>query len=579
MQWLRTTQRFICSIVAVCVVALIPETGLGQVASSNAQVAWQPDEFPIGFWGGPPVTANRIETWQTVADANFTFAGPARGYSVEENQKMLGFCQQVGIRALVVDSRVNVEMAAYEGWQNTIENVVKDYGSHPALYGYFLRDEPSCQWFDALGKMNGEFLRHDPDHLPYINLFPTYASAGQLGTPSYADHLDKFLSTMKPRVLSYDHYCLLKDGRDRTDYFENLELIREYAARYNVPPWNIILLHAHLMYRDPTEAEMRWQVYTSLAYGMKGILYYVYWTWNPAAKPDEVAIVDSEGKPTKHYPVVKQLNAEMRALGKLLLGLTSTGVFHTDQVPRGCRRAAGDLPIQLPDDQPLLIGFFKDARGVDYAMIVNRDHDKPLDIEVHVKGHVIEVVEISAQDGSERPMPITAATFKLSLEAGGGRLFRLKTHFDYPQSPKPLTEINFDFENHREGWGGLHSMSTPVVKGGILRSKITGHDPYFTRGFLRVPPDTYSKITVRMRLPKGKRGQFFWQTAAEPAFRDDKYVDFTTVGDDQFHDYQIDVGRHPKWRGQQIRAIRLDPAVGAQTIGQTVEIEFIRGEP
>ena len=64
----------------------------------------------------------------------------------------------------------------------------------------------------------------------------------------------------------------LQSWRDRPDYFENLSLIREFGLRHGTPPWNIILAAPHLGYRDPTTGELRWQVYTSLAYGMKGIL-------------------------------------------------------------------------------------------------------------------------------------------------------------------------------------------------------------------------------------------------------------------------------------------------------------------
>ena len=28
---------------------------------------------------------------------------------------------------------------------------------------------------------------------------------------------------------------------------------------------------------DPSEAQLRWQAFTALAYGAKGILYFVYW--------------------------------------------------------------------------------------------------------------------------------------------------------------------------------------------------------------------------------------------------------------------------------------------------------------
>ena len=56
--------------------------------SAVAEQAWQPQEFPIGFWHGPPAAFNNLETWQTVRDCNFTFCGPARGLPVAENLKM-----------------------------------------------------------------------------------------------------------------------------------------------------------------------------------------------------------------------------------------------------------------------------------------------------------------------------------------------------------------------------------------------------------------------------------------------------------------------------------------------------------
>ena len=53
-----------------------------------------------------------------------------------------------------------------------------------------------------------------------------------------------------------------------------MELIREAGLRHNVPTWNIIQACSWTPeVRQPSETEMRWQVYTSLAYGFKGILY------------------------------------------------------------------------------------------------------------------------------------------------------------------------------------------------------------------------------------------------------------------------------------------------------------------
>jgi hypothetical protein len=262
-----------------------------------------------------------------VKEAYFTVCGPSGGYSTEENRKMLDFCQQVGLQALVVDPRIAMDMTIGEGWRETVGKIVADYGDHPALYGYYVQDEPNAVWFPALGEINAEFLKRDPRHLPYINLFPTYASVEQLGTPTYADHLDRFLRTVRPLVLSYDHYCLLQGDQDRADYFENLELIREAGLRYGVPPWNIILSTPHLGYRDPTPAEMRWQVYTSLAYGMKGLMYFTYW--------GDGAIVDAQGQPTAHYAPIQQWNAEVQVLGRILLRLESVGGLSHRRGPVG----------------------------------------------------------------------------------------------------------------------------------------------------------------------------------------------------------------------------------------------------
>jgi hypothetical protein len=560
------------SVASMCALAL---------ACAASAAPWQPDEYPISYWYAPPAEANTLETWQTVKDCNFTVCGPGSGGSVEGTQKMLDYWQQLGLRGIVLDGRISWQMTAGAKWRETIAQIVVDYGSYPALYGYYLQDEPNYELFQALGEISREFEKRDRAHLPYINLFPTYASVAQLGTPTYADHLDKYLSIVQPRVLSYDHYCLMKDGSDRKDYFENLELIREYGLRYNTPPWNIILSLPHLAYRDPTAGEMRWQVYTSLAYGMKGLMYFTYWTHPDWEKDNQVAIVDSQGKPARLYPIIRELNAEIRTLGKTLLGLTSTAVYHTGDVPQGCRRLGGDEIVRLPDDVPLVLGLFRNVAGADYAMIVNRSHDDPVEFEATFKPHVVRVLGLSAQDGSESEATLDGGKLKLTLEPGGGRLFRLITEFRYPEPPKPVTHIDFQFDTpgDLEGWAGFNSLASPEVADGVLSLTFTGDDPFLSRSFLRIAPDRYSKIKVRMKLAGGNnQGQLFWTTAAEPTFRDDKYLNFPIVPDGEWHEYTIPVGEHAKWKGQAIRAIRLDPTTGGAPAGSQVLIDWIVGE-
>ncbi|MBD3293412.1 MAG: hypothetical protein GF393_10845, partial [Armatimonadia bacterium] len=533
------------------------------VTVASAQT-WEPERFPIGFWAGPPADYNTLETWQTAAEGNFTFVGPRGGFSLEENLKMLDLCEHAGIKVLVTDPRIGWTMTATPEWEETIGEIVSDYSDHPALFGYYLKDEPNFQTFEALGKLRAEFVGRDPEHLAYINLFPTYANVQQLGTPTYADHVEKYMQIVAPRVLSYDHYCLRRDGSIRPDYFENLAIIRDVALRHGANPWQIILSTEHLSYRAPTEGEMRWQAYTSLAYGMKGLMYFTYWSHPSREAEGLYAIVTSEGEPHRLYPIIRDLNAEVLALGDTLLGLTSTGVYHTGEIPAGGTRLGTDAIVRLPEELPLIVGMFEDAEGAHYAMIVNRDYAQPVEVPVRLLPHVTGVDMLSAETGESEALELVDRAITLSLRPGGGRLLRLHTEFAYPQPPKIMDRIEFTFnrDGDAEGWTRHSGMSSPIVADGVLRSTIGGRDPHISRGMLRVPADTHSALKVRMRITGGAdEAQVFWGIADEPGFRDDKYLNFPIQPDGQWHEYTIPVGEHEKWAGQEIVALRLDPSV------------------
>ena len=115
---------------------------------------------------------------------------------------------------------------------------------HPALYDYYITDEPSATNFAALGKLVAYLRERDPAHLAYINLFPTYASNEQLGTKgdtvtAYREHLRQYVDIVKPGLISYDHYQLAVEG-DRQDYFLNLAMIRRAAQDAGLPFLNIV---------------------------------------------------------------------------------------------------------------------------------------------------------------------------------------------------------------------------------------------------------------------------------------------------------------------------------------------------
>jgi len=545
------------------------------------QQAWQAKEFPIGCWRGPAATHNTLEQYQRVRDCNFNIVGPTGGYTRETQHTLLDFCAKVGLKAILVDTRLSSQMVMRDDWKDLVTQVVADYASHPGLYGYYLHDEPSSVLFDPLGKISRELERQDPTHLPYINLLPTYASNRQLGTPTYADHLQKFLQVSTPQVISYDHYALLKKGGIRPDYYENMELVQAASQRSGIPWWYVHNSGAYSGYRSPTEAEMRWQVYTSLAYGTKGIGYWYYWG-RLQEDDDRTGVVDRDGKPTPLYHILRQLNGEIQALGKVLLPLTWTGAWHVGEIPQGTRRLGDDVIVQLPADKPLFVGLFRATDGTEYAMIVNRDYAADVEFEASFLPHVVAVARISAKDGSATALPLDKRALALTLGDGDGVLLRLTTKFDYPKPPKTLATISFQFNQRgdMEGWGGLAGLSAEKVAGGTLTMALGAQDPHLARSYLRVPANTYQGLRVRMRVTSGMRqGQVFWITGDEPAYSAVRHMNFPTVPDGSWQEYEIPLAQHARWAGKEIRGIRLDPSVGEAEPGAVVEIDWIMGIP
>ena len=545
------------------------------LAPCPAQTPWQPDRFPISCWRGPPPSHNTLQDYKVLKECHFNLVGPTGDYTPEENRKLLDLCARVGLRAILVDSRLSTQMTLWDNWRELVADVIGDYAQHPALYGYYLQDEPSSLLFGPLGLISQEFERRDPNHLPYINLLPTYANTRQLGTPSYKDYLARFCDIAKPRLLSYDHYALLPKGGTRPDYYENMELVRAESLRRGIPWWYVHSSGAYAGYRRPTDAELRLQLYSSLAYGAKGVSYWYYWG-RKQENDERTGVVDPDGHPTPLYDMLRRLNRETQIIGDILLPAKSLAVAHVGTIPPGARRLGGDAPLHLPEDSPLLAGFFRGPKSYEYALLVNRNVDDRIFFNVRFSPRVKHVESISCRNGTARLLPLDEHALDLGLDPGNGLLLRLTIEFHYPHPPKKLSTIDFEFntDGDKEGWEGQTATK------GVLRLPLRPQDPYFRREYLRIPADTYVALRVRMRVSSGDpMAQVFWTTSDEPAFSDTKFMDFPIQPDGEWHEYDIPVGKHERWRGKEIRGLRLDPTVGGSAPEAFAEIDWIRGVP
>src|SRR5205085_3741486 len=137
-----------------------------------------------------------------------------------------------------------------------------------ACWGYFVVDEPGSGAYSELRKMVDAIRKARPGKLAYINLLPNYCPVNVLGTRTYDEYLERFTKEVGGDVLSMDYYPMFSpkdDGRD--GYCVNLESMRKASLAAGIPFWNFFNTMPFGAQTDPTEAQLRWQISSSLAYG------------------------------------------------------------------------------------------------------------------------------------------------------------------------------------------------------------------------------------------------------------------------------------------------------------------------
>ena len=355
------------------------------------------------------------------------------------HENELEVARRHGVRGMLTDPLLTPDSLDDPSRLELLDSLIARVQGHPGLYAYHLVDEPNAAQFPALGRLVAHLRERDPAHLAYINLFPTYASNEQLGTrgdrvTAYQEHLRRYVDTVNPALISYDHYQFGADG-DRDQYFLNLDLIRRAAQQAGVPFLNIVQACTWTpSMRIPGPDEMRYLVYTTLAYGAQGISYYVY------SYPGHTgAIALADGTPTPLYHTLKLLNREFAAVAAQLQTLRPAGVYHAGMAPPGSEPLPADLafalepPVPTAEYRPLepvkgvLLGCYgpQGTPGADasptHVLVVNLDY--AADAVVGVRGPAL-IERFDAVTGGWAPVRDTRA--ELHLPRGGGALLRVR---------------------------------------------------------------------------------------------------------------------------------------------------------
>ncbi|MHC4983845.1 MAG: prolyl oligopeptidase family serine peptidase [Planctomycetota bacterium] len=290
------------------------------------------------------------------------------------------------------------------------------FSRHPALVGYLLND--NCKLEDFTIEC-AKWLKDDaPQLFAYMSHNPD--PAGQA----------KVVSVMP--ILSSQNYPFgyrnnWPEPKKRRAFCDRLEADRAHANENDMTPWPIFAV-----FGDPAlgASQIRFQAFSSIAYGAQGIFYFAYSGHRPVWKKDGTVYLATKYCNDYIVPVV----------GPRVLGCRSVGVYHTpleDDVPEGALAAGARKLIEEMDDG-LLAGVlvaeedFKAGRELPaYVMVVDKrtasDRDEePQPRTVRVTfGRQVKTVQVLPREG-EPAEPSEGRAVSLTLKAGEGMLLRIE---------------------------------------------------------------------------------------------------------------------------------------------------------
>ncbi|MCL2304160.1 MAG: hypothetical protein FWC43_02310 [Planctomycetaceae bacterium] len=369
-----------------------------QKQADSAPMRVGPSEFIIFPWGGIPDGSSKSWGifWGDLADMDAVmkdlydcgfntsgFIGP-QSIKYARNNHLKGI-----LRPPFDATQETTQEKADEAVQKLMDSIA-DPEDREAVYAIYLRDEPDASLFPRLNIWSEAVKKQGV--LPYINLFPDYASPGQLAAKDYEEHLDFYVNLCQPPYISYDNYSLFEGGQlDEDRFFGNLESVRNKSLQAGIPFWNVILANSHFHYAEPSDATLGIQVFSTLAYGGRGIGYFTYYT--PHIGNYRLAPIDRFGFRTKTWGMMRNINLQIHSLAPVFSTLKSVNVFHTGKIPRNGQGVESAKLVESVGGDSLLVGEFVDPDGKPYALVVNKNMKSSIafSIQFKEKGRVMFV--------------------------------------------------------------------------------------------------------------------------------------------------------------------------------------------
>lgn len=342
------------------------------------------------------------EKAKILKDAGIDIALISASGTPEEFRGKLELLAKHGLRAIVTDRRTVKEyrklISGYAGvFDSEKAEFIESYSDCEAFYGSEFVDEPGLVYFEEIGQAVRDFQEKFPDKLYYVNLSPSHVTNIQFTAgPSIFDlgdmdvsendfqkYMDEFI-----RLVPVDYFCLdiypFKLHTFWDTYLNEMELIARTLRKAGREFWICVQSGAWLdEVHIPTEAEYRWQLYTTLAFGVVCNMLYAFTgpVVDPENPPKSEAYlrgtpVTADGAKHELFYANQKIAREFHAISDVFLQYRYFGVMTPN-----CSNSTPYLKIDqtldsfapvldIKAENPFLLSCFEKKEGEGSALVL-----------------------------------------------------------------------------------------------------------------------------------------------------------------------------------------------------------------
>lgn len=300
--------------------------------------------------------------------------------------RLLDRFYELGSQVIVFDDRVMAHAGQHteeEEYRRLFKVSLEQFGSHPAVLGFYVGDEPDApdaSYYFKIARIQREMA---PELCPFLNLLPWFDwIAERIGSDAYGPYLDRAVEEGNLKLLCYDCYTQMYEGDSGYDvYFNNLREMRDAAKRHQIPFGTTLLSCGHYDYECPNQDDFRWQISTAAAMGAKFLSYFVVATTSYSNNYRHFPI-NAFGERTEAFQWLSEENRVfLTRYADFMLKLTCEKSEFTEKSYGGVPMFQADetlLSAGNAKDINMLISTFVDADGSRYRVVVNLDRKKSI---------------------------------------------------------------------------------------------------------------------------------------------------------------------------------------------------------